>query len=77
MNKQNKGKGLLAILGVIGGALAIWKYKSLSPAEKSRLKESLSDVSEQVTGKVKDIVSDVESGANSTYKDLKKATGKA
>ncbi len=40
--------GLLALLGLAGGAFAYWKYKNLSPEEKEELKRKAKKVGRDV-----------------------------
>lgn len=64
---NNKGKGLLALLGVAAGAFAFWKYKNMTPEEKQRLKDKAN-----ATGrKIRDKVEDVEETISSKYDQLK------
>ena len=66
-NMNNKGKGLLALLGVAAGAFAFWKYKNMTPEEKQRLKDKA-----KATGrKSRDKVEDVEETISSKYDQLK------
>lgn len=66
---NNKGKGLLALLGVAAGAFAFWKYKNMTPAEKQQLKDKAT-----ATGrKIRDKVEDVEDTISGKYNQLKNA----
>lgn len=64
---NNKGKGLLALVGLAAGAFAFWKYKNLSPEEKQQLKSKVNDTGR----KIKDTVSDVEASISEKYDTLK------
>tara|TARA_A100001391_G_scaffold170567_1_gene131647 strand:- start:248 stop:481 length:234 start_codon:yes stop_codon:yes gene_type:complete len=69
---NNKGKGLLALLGVAAGAFAFWKYKNLSPQEKQRLKDKASETGR----KIKEKVEDVEETISGKYDQLKNSAKK-
>ena len=69
---NNKGKGLLALLGVAAGALAFWKYKNMSPQEKQRLKDKASETGR----KIKEKVEDVEETISGKYDQLKNSAKK-
>ena len=64
---NNKGKGLLALLGVAAGAFAFWKYKNMSPQDKQRLKDKASETGR----KIKEKVEDVEETISGKYDQLK------
>ncbi|HLW31785.1 MAG TPA: hypothetical protein VKX40_05960 [Aequorivita sp.] len=64
---NNKGKGLLALLGVAAGAFAFWKYKNMSPSEKAELKAKVNDTGR----KIKNKVDDVENAISDKYEQLK------
>lgn len=65
MNK--KTGGLLALLGLAGGAFAYWKYRNMSAEEKAALKSKVKDVGV----KIKETASDVEKSVTETFTDLK------
>ncbi|HBL79147.1 YtxH domain-containing protein [Aequorivita vladivostokensis] len=69
---NNKGKGLLALLGVAAGAFAFWKYKNMSPQEKQRLKDKASETGR----KIKEKVEDVEETISGKYDQLKNSAKK-
>jgi lipopolysaccharide biosynthesis glycosyltransferase len=50
-----KKRGLLALLGLAGGAFAYWKYKNLSPEEKEALKQKAKDFGKEVKDAAVDI----------------------
>lgn len=52
---NNKGKGILALLGVAAGAFAFWKYKNMSPEEKQRLKDKANETGRKIREKVEDV----------------------
>ncbi|WP_034258264.1 hypothetical protein [Altibacter lentus] len=64
---NNKGKGLLALLGVAAGAFAFWKYKNMSDDEKARLKGKVNNVGQ----KIKEGAQDVERSLTDKYEELK------
>jgi uncharacterized protein HemX len=64
---NNKGKGLLALLGIGAGAFAFWKYKNMTPEEKQQLKSKVNDTGR----KIKETVDDVESSISDKYERLK------
>lgn len=64
---NNKGKGLLALVGLAAGAFAFWKYKNLTPEEKRQLKSKVNDTGR----KIKETVGDVESSISDKYDSLK------
>jgi uncharacterized protein YjbJ (UPF0337 family) len=64
---NNKGKGILALLGVAAGAFAFWKYKNMTPEEKQQLKSKVNDTGR----KIKETVDDVESSISDKYERLK------
>ncbi|MGO3181927.1 MAG: YtxH domain-containing protein [Aequorivita sp.] len=62
-------KGLLAMLGVAaaGGALAFWKYKTMTPEEKQNLKDKANK-----TGKrIKEKAGEMEDTISGKYDQLK------
>jgi hypothetical protein len=65
MNK--KTGGLLALLGLAGGAFAYWKYRNMSVEEKAALKNRVKGVGV----KIKDTAKDVEKSVTETFTDLK------
>ncbi|SDX53191.1 hypothetical protein [Aequorivita viscosa] len=64
---NNKGKGLLALVGLAAGALAFWKYKNMSPEEKEQIKSKVNDTGR----KIKETVGDVEASISEKYDSLK------
>ncbi|WP_034258905.1 YtxH domain-containing protein [Aequorivita capsosiphonis] len=66
---NNKGKGLLAALGLAAGAgaLAFWKYKKMSPEEKQNLK----DKANKTGRKIKEKAGEVEDTISEKYDQLK------
>ena len=52
---NNKGKGLLALLGVAAGAFAFWKYKNMSDDEKARLKGKVNNVGQKIKEGAQDV----------------------
>ena len=64
---NNKGKGLLALVGIAAGAFAFWKYKNMSPEEKQQLKSKVKDTGR----KLKNKVDDVEASISDKYDSLK------
>ncbi len=69
---NNKGKGLLALLGVAAGAFAFWKYKNMSPQEKQRLKDKANETGR----KIKEKVENVEETISGKYDQLKNSAKK-
>jgi len=67
---NNKGKGILALLGVAAGAFAFWKYKNMTPEEKQRLKDKANETGR----KIRDKVEDVEETISEKYEQLKNST---
>lgn len=58
---NNKGKGLLALLGIAAGAFAFWKYKNMTPEEKQRLKDKANETGRKIrekAGEVEDAISE-------------------
>lgn len=66
---NNKGKGILAILGAAAGAFAFWKYKNMTQEEKQNLKNKVSDTGR----KIKETAHDVEDTIQDKYNQLKKS----
>lgn len=64
---SKKTGGLLALLGLAGGAFAFWKYRNMSVEEKAALKSKVKDVGE----KIKETAVDVEKSVTETFSDLK------
>jgi len=64
---NNKGKGLLALVGVAAGAFAFWKYKNMSAEEKEQLKAKVNSTGR----KIKEKVDDVEATISDKYEQLK------
>ena len=69
---NNKGKGILALLGVAAGAFAFWKYKNMSPEEKQRLKDKANETGR----KIREKVADVEETISEKYDQLKSSAKK-
>ncbi len=69
---NNKGKGLLALLGIAGGAFAFWKYKNMSPEEKQKLKDKANETGR----KIKEKAGEVEDTISEKYEQLKSAAKK-
>ena len=68
MASKNKKTGLLALLGIAaGGAFAWWKYKTASPEEKAKIKNSINDAG----SKLKTAYNDMEGTVTDNYKKLK------
>ena len=57
-----KKGGLLALLGLAGGAFAYWKYKNLSPEEKEELKQKARKVGDDVTEAAVDVEQTISEG---------------
>ncbi len=66
---NNKGKGILAILGAAAGAFAFWKYKNMTNEEKQNLKNKVSDTGR----KIRETAHDVEDTIQDKYNQLKKS----
>lgn len=66
---NNKGKGLLALLGVAAGAFAFWKYKNMTPEEKQRLKDKANETGRRI----KEKAGEVEETISEKYDQLKTA----
>ena len=69
---NNKGKGILALLGVAAGAFAFWKYKNMSPVEKQKLKDKANETGRKIREKVED----VEDTISEKYDKLKNSAKK-
>lgn len=69
---NNKGKGLLALLGVAAGAFAFYKYKKMTPEEKQRLKDKANETGK----KIKEKVGEVEEAISEKYEQLKNTSKK-
>lgn len=69
---NNKGKGLLALLGLAGGAFAFWKYKNMSPEEKQQLKNKANETGR----KIKEKAGEVEDTISEKYDQLKKSANR-
>lgn len=67
---NNKGKGLLALLGIAAGAFAFWKYKNMTPDEKQRLKDKANETGR----KIKEKAGEVEDAISEKYEQLKNTT---
>ena len=57
---NNKGKGLLAVLGAAAGAFALWKYNKMTPEEKQRLKDKATDTGRRIKEKAGEVEEEVE-----------------
>ena len=66
---NNKGKGLLALVGIAAGAFAFWKYKNMSPEEKQNLKNKATETGR----KIKEKAGEVEETISEKYDQLKNA----
>lgn len=66
---NNKGKGILALLGIAAGAFAFWKYKNMSPEEKQKLKDKANETGR----KIKEKAGEVEDTIAEKYEQLKNA----
>lgn len=64
MNK--KTGGLLALLGLAGGAFAYWKYRNMSEEEKAALKSQVKNVGKEI----KKTAAEVEQSVSETFADL-------
>lgn len=64
---NNKGKGLLALLGIAAGAFAFWKYKNMTPEEKQRLKDKANETGR----KIKEKAGEVEDAISEKFEQLK------
>ncbi|MCB0464137.1 MAG: YtxH domain-containing protein [Aequorivita sp.] len=69
---NNKGKGILALLGVAAGAFAFWKYKNMSPEEKQKIK----DKANETGNKIKEKAVEVQDTISEKYEQLKNAAKK-
>lgn len=68
MNKNQK-TGLLALIGAgIAGGLAYWKYKTMSPEEKAKLKGRVNEAG----NKIKETAEDINKSISEKYTELKK-----
>jgi hypothetical protein len=65
MNKRTGG--ILALLGLAGGAFAYWKYRNMSEEEKAALKSKVKNVGK----KIKETATEVEQSVSETFTDLK------
>lgn len=65
--EKNRGKGLLALLGIGAGVFAWWKYKNMTPEKKQELHSKANEVGQ----KVKETYSDVESKVKNKYDEMK------
>jgi len=59
--------GILALLGLAGGAFAYWKYKNLSPEEKADLKQKVTHLKNEV----KDAATDVKDTISEEFEKFK------
>ena len=66
---NNKGKGILALLGVAAGAFAFWKYKNMTAEEKQKLKDKATETGR----KIKEKAEEVEETIAEKYEQLKNA----
>lgn len=57
-----KKGGLLALLGLAGGAFAYWKYKNLSPEEKAALKQKARKVGKDMREAAVDVEQTISEG---------------
>ncbi len=78
---NNKGKGILALLGVAAGAFAFWKYKNMTPQEKQNLKDKANETGRKIkekAGEVENTISDkydkLKNSANREANNLKRET---
>ncbi len=69
---NNKGKGILALIGLAGGAFAYWKYRNMSQEEKDAMKAKLNKTGD----KIKESVADVEMTISEKYDQLKNSAKK-
>ncbi|MDN3723577.1 YtxH domain-containing protein [Aequorivita sp. SDUM287046] len=67
---NNKGKGLLALLGVAAGAFAFWKYKNMTPQEKQNLKAKATETG----NRIKEKAGEVQDTLSEKYDQLKNAS---
>tara|TARA_R100000935_G_scaffold8302_7_gene17548 strand:+ start:186715 stop:186960 length:246 start_codon:yes stop_codon:yes gene_type:complete len=68
MNKNQK-TGLIALIGAgIAGGLAYWKYKTMSPEEKAKLKGRVNEAGERI----KETAGDINKSISEKYAELKK-----
>jgi hypothetical protein len=64
---SKKATGLLALLGLAGGAFAYWKYRNMSDEEKAALKSKVKNVGT----KIKDTAKDVEKSVSESFSSIK------
>ncbi len=69
---NRKTGGILALLGLAGGAFAYWKYRNLSAEEKAQLKSKVNTVGR----KIKATASDVEETITDSFTNGKKKVRK-
>ena len=67
MNRNQK-TGLLALIGAgIAGGLAYWKYKTMSPEDKAKLKSRVNEAG----NKIKETTADIEKSISEKYAELR------
>ena len=52
---NRKTGGILALLGLAGGAFAYWKYRNLSAEEKAQLKSKVNTVGRKIKATASDV----------------------
>lgn len=71
--KKNQKTGLIALIGAgIAGGLAYWKYKTMTPSEKAKLKAKINDAGDRI----KETATDVENSLSEKYAQLKNTVKK-
>ena len=76
MKKRNQTAGILALLGIAGGAFAWWKYKNMSAEEKAKLKENFNKTGEKIKGSYDEIEGSISEKYNRLKNTVKKEANK-
>ena len=74
MKRKNQAAGILALLGIAGGAFAWWKYKNMSQEEKEKLKAYIKKTGEKIKGTYEDLEESISEKYNRLKDTVKKET---
>ncbi len=74
MKKKSQAAGILALLGIAGGAFAWWKYRNMSPEEKAKLKANINKTGDKIKGSYEDLEGSISEKYNRLKNTVKKET---
>ncbi|MDX1462840.1 MAG: YtxH domain-containing protein [Marinirhabdus sp.] len=70
MKSRQRNAGLIALLSAgVAGGLAYWKYRTMSPQEKAKLKSKINNVGDSI----KETANGVEKSISDKYAELKQS----